>query len=214
MAKNNAANQDFTNNADGWDLSGGTTKRKLTVSGGDVGVTGGGSAVVTFPSSTSTLATLALPETLTNKTIARANNTLTGVYFTVEFTSTSSGAGLPADGATYYFGWPYDVSMTNTTAARRQKVIPVACTLRAAGISVATAGGATAEASTFYARVNNTTDVLLSSAITMDQISQTFSVTGLSQAIAAGDRVEIKMVAATWATNPTSVRASVTLYFE
>lgn len=211
MAKNNAANQDFTENADGWDLAGGATNRKLTVSGGDVAVVGGGSATITFPTSTSTLATLALAETLTNKTIAKASNTTTGFHFTVEFTCISS---APADATTYYFGFPFDTSMLNTTPARRQKIIPVACTLRAAAISVLTAGGATTEASTFTARINDTTDVTLSSAITMDQIFQAFTVTGLSTAVAATDKIEIKVLTPTWTTNPTSVRASVTLFFD
>ncbi len=83
MAKNNAANQDFTNNADGWDLSGGTTPRKLTLSGGDVSISGSGSAVFSFPASTSTLATLALTETFTNKDISNANNTYRAASTTV-----------------------------------------------------------------------------------------------------------------------------------
>ena len=69
MATNNASNQRFTNEADGYTLGGGTTVRTLTHTGGNVTVTGSGSAVITFPTSTSTLATLALTETLTNKTL-------------------------------------------------------------------------------------------------------------------------------------------------
>ncbi len=72
MAKRNSSNQDYTNNADGWDLTGGTTPRKLTVSGGDVSIAGSGSAVITFPASTATLATLALTETLSNKSFSTA----------------------------------------------------------------------------------------------------------------------------------------------
>lgn len=211
MAKNNGSNQDFTSNADGWDLSGGTTKRKVTVSGGDVTLVGGGAATVTFPTSTSTLATLALAETLTNKTISKTANTTTGFYFGMEFACQTS---TPLDATTYYFGFPYDVSMVNTTSARRQKIIPFARTLRAAAITISATAGATTEASTFSARINDTTDVLLSSAITMDQSLQTFAVTGLSQAIAANDKIEIKVLTPTWTTNPTTVRASVTLFFD
>ena len=67
MATNNSSNQKFTNNADGFDLAGGTTARKITISGGDISMVGSGAAVISFPASTSTLATLALSETLTNK---------------------------------------------------------------------------------------------------------------------------------------------------
>lgn len=64
MAKRNSINLDATVNADGFDISGGTTARKLTVTGGDVTVTGSGSAVITFPSATGTLATLTLEENI------------------------------------------------------------------------------------------------------------------------------------------------------
>ena len=62
--KKNAINLDATSNADGFDLSGGTTARKITVTGGDISITGSGSAVVTFPSATGTLATLMLEENI------------------------------------------------------------------------------------------------------------------------------------------------------
>jgi len=55
MAKQSSVNLDITNNADGFDITGGTTPRKLTVTGGDISATGSGSATITFPSVTSTL---------------------------------------------------------------------------------------------------------------------------------------------------------------
>jgi len=55
MAKNSSVNLDITNNADGFDISGGDTPRKVTVTGGDVTMTGTGSAVITFPDEDSTL---------------------------------------------------------------------------------------------------------------------------------------------------------------
>jgi hypothetical protein len=64
MPKKNSINTDVTNNADGFDISGGTTARKLTVSGGDVNMVGGGAAVITYPSASGTLATLALEENI------------------------------------------------------------------------------------------------------------------------------------------------------
>jgi hypothetical protein len=69
MAENTSVNLDITNNADGFDITGGTTGRKLTVTGADITATGSGSNTYTFPTSTSTLASLTLTETLTNKTL-------------------------------------------------------------------------------------------------------------------------------------------------
>lgn len=85
MAKNNAINTDVTRNADGFTIAGGTTERSITVTGGDVTLTGNGSgAVITFPASTSTLATLALSETLTNKTIDGDSNILSNLDIGLE----------------------------------------------------------------------------------------------------------------------------------
>lgn len=69
MAKRNAVNLDITNNADGFDISGGTTSRKLTLANGDVSIAGSGSAVLTFPSTTETIVGRATTDTLTNKTL-------------------------------------------------------------------------------------------------------------------------------------------------
>lgn len=55
MAKNNSINLDVTPNADGFDVSGGTTARKLTVTGADVTLTGSGSNTYTMPASSDTL---------------------------------------------------------------------------------------------------------------------------------------------------------------
>ena len=99
MAKKNSINLDATKNADGFDLSGGTTVRKITVTGGNVTLAGGGAAVVTFPTSTSTLATLALSETFTNKTMTGTNNVITASLLKTATTEVSvSGASAPSNG--------------------------------------------------------------------------------------------------------------------
>ena len=72
MAKRNAINLSATVNADGFNIAGGTTERTLTLTGGNATITGGGAAVITFPTSTSTLATLALTEVLSNKSFSTA----------------------------------------------------------------------------------------------------------------------------------------------
>lgn len=59
VIKRNTGNQDYTNNADGFDITGGTTKRKLTATGADITLTGSGTNTYTFPAATSTLKALA-----------------------------------------------------------------------------------------------------------------------------------------------------------
>lgn len=76
---NNSSNQDFTNNTDGFTLGGGTTKRKITVTNGDVTVTGGGSNDYTMPVASDTLVGRSSTDNLTNKTIDGNLNTITNL---------------------------------------------------------------------------------------------------------------------------------------
>jgi hypothetical protein len=77
--RNNAGDQKFTNSSDGFVLGGGTTERDLTVTGGNLTLTGSGSATLTFPSSSDTIAGLAATQTFTNKTITDSSNTIGAV---------------------------------------------------------------------------------------------------------------------------------------
>lgn len=83
MATNSSVNLKITNNSDGYDVAGGTTARKLTITGADMTLTGSGTNVYTFPASTSTLASLALSEALTNKTYNGLTLTSTTGTFTL-----------------------------------------------------------------------------------------------------------------------------------
>lgn len=55
MPTNNSGNIKYTKNADGYTLTGGTTARALSVTGGDVQLIGSGSATITFPANTGTI---------------------------------------------------------------------------------------------------------------------------------------------------------------
>lgn len=74
MATNNSQNSQFANNADGYTLGGGTTPRNLTVTGGNVTLTGAGSNTYTMPSSSDTLVGRASVDTLTNKDLTSSTN--------------------------------------------------------------------------------------------------------------------------------------------
>ena len=93
--------------------------KTLDVSGADVSIVVSGTAVITFPTATSTLATLAGTETLTNKRItkrvATATDYATAVidcdsydeyYLTaVANNTTFSITGTPTAGQTIFIGW-------------------------------------------------------------------------------------------------------------
>jgi hypothetical protein len=63
MAKQNSVNLDITNNADGFSIAGGSTSRTLGVSGADITLVGSGTATLTFPTTSTTLAGLGITQT-------------------------------------------------------------------------------------------------------------------------------------------------------
>jgi len=65
MAKQNSVNLDITNNADGFSIAGGSTSRTLGVSGADITLVGSGTATLTFPTTSTTLAGLGITQTFT-----------------------------------------------------------------------------------------------------------------------------------------------------
>ena len=97
MAKNSAVNLDITNNADGFDISGGTTARKLTATGADITLTGSGSNVYTFPTASDTLVGRDSTDTLTNKTLTSPTLTTPALGTPASGTLTNC-TGLPEAG--------------------------------------------------------------------------------------------------------------------
>jgi hypothetical protein len=89
MAKQSSVNLDITNNADGFDISGGTTVRKLGITGGDVTIAGSGSAVVTFPTTSTTIAGLGITQSFSALQSFSAGISASGG---VTFAGTFSGA--------------------------------------------------------------------------------------------------------------------------
>ena len=120
----------------------------------------------------------------------------------------------PADGAVYYAGAAVaftGAGNASTTDGRRSISLPAAGTITAASIRVINDGTAgTSETSTIALRLNDTSDTTLTAALTTNA-SATFSATGLSLAISAGDRLSLKWTCPTWATNPTNIYITVML---
>jgi len=126
-----------------------------------------------------------------------------------------SGVNLsPADATTYYTGC-FNAQAPTTTADRTRCYIPKTGTVKViyGVIWVATTLGSS-ETSTINFRLNNTTDTAISSSVVANAVTTTFSNTGLSIAVTAGNYFELKWVCPTWATNPTAVRVAAMVYIE
>lgn len=154
----------------------------------------------------------ATAETLTNKTINGNSNTLSNIGRGYTLTLTGS-QGTFADPVTLYGG--AITTLTSTTAGINQVPIPKSGTITDIYVFQLTAGATSSgESSTMAVRINNTTDVTISSAVLNSSGQLNYSATGLSQAVTAGDYVEFKFASATWATNPTNVRWTVVIFIK
>lgn len=108
-----------------------------------------------------------------------------------------------ADTTTYFFGG----SLTTNTGANRCGIyIPLAGTIVSVDVIVFVGAVlATAETSTIYLRLNDTTDTTISSSVLASAQLQRYQA-DTSIAVVAGDFIEWKWVTPAWATNPTNVR--------
>ena len=149
--------------------------------------------------------------TLTNKTIAEANNTITIKRSIMWFCGSIITA--PTDSTDYFFG---NVGTTETTYLGQRIYFPVACTIKAAIFNAYKAVAASNENVGIYIRLNNTTDYTVSTTAQFvtgfgnDQVSNT----SMSVPIAAGDYINLKISCPAWATNPTNIRLSMCISIE
>ena len=110
----------------------------------------------------------------------------------------------PVDSTTYYISGK---GVQDGNAARGSIYIPVSGTIVYADFnSYVGTTLASAETSSAWVRLNNTTDTLISDAIQQDAVYEQFVNSALSIAVTAGNYVEIKWTTPAWVTNPTNTR--------
>lgn len=113
------------------------------------------------------------------------------------------------DATTYYFGFAGSTTNVNS----RRIYVPKAGTIKSVyGVFVGTAG--TNEQSTLSLRLNNTTDITITSTLDLSSLPLGISNTSLNTAVVAGDYFEFKWVTPTWATNPTGILINLQIYIE
>ena len=153
--------------------------------------------------------------TIENATITAAMlaSGVSGLGYTVPLSFTIQGT--PGDGGTYFAGLPanFGFSTSSDTWAEGHARVPVAGTITAVSFSVKVVSTlASGESVTTVIRVNDTTDIASTEEARFDVAFETWSVTGLSTAVAAGDTIALKMVMPTFGTNPTNSTAAALVY--
>ncbi len=121
----NSINLKVTSNADGFDVAGGTTPRKLTATGADITLTGSGANVHTFPSESSTLfgTTDAIPNAniqdgITNGNSASQSQIVVSAtnYYITNSTLTMPATSKTGGGMSTTTRFVWDLAMTKTAA--------------------------------------------------------------------------------------------------
>lgn len=124
----------------------------------------------------------------------------------------AANASTTTDAQTIYLGGLAGLA-PSTTAAIAPIYVPKAGTLRVAYVFAHSATAGTNESWTLSLRLNNTTDTIIAT-LGANTALRTWSNTALAISVAQGDRIEIKSVNPTWATNPANVRFGGVLYIE
>lgn len=124
----------------------------------------------------------------------------------------AANAATTTDAQTIYFGGLAALA-PSSTADLAPIYIPKAGTIKAAYVYANAGTAGTNEAWVLNIRKNNTTDTQISS-VSLNTANRLWSNSGLNIAVSQGDRVEIKSVNPTWATNPANVRFGGVLYIE
>lgn len=133
--------------------------------------------------------------------------------YVIFFQNSNTGAN-PADGTTYF---PQPSGGINITFSdgRTRFMIPKDGTIkRFVGVVYVAGVLGSAENVSIYVRLNATTDVTVTTTSQWTATENAVSNTAMSQAVVAGDFIEVKIVTPTWVTNPTTVTMSASISIE
>jgi hypothetical protein len=123
----------------------------------------------------------------------------------------------PADATTYYITQRGGgAAFANTTSDAGTRIyIPKSGTIKTAYGTVSVDGTlSSGEDSTISIRLNDTTSTNVSTTVETNGTTNSFSNTNLSIAVAAGDFIDVLFTTPTWATNPTGVYLTISLFIE
>lgn len=169
----------------------------------DVQGSGTGGALVT----SGTIANLPISGTVpTSQFLTTVGSSAQRIY-TLQLTT--SQITTPAANTTYYSGTGGTLT---TTEGQRDISVPITGTIVSAQINCQMVTAGSAETGSLYLRINRTTDVLLTSSFKNDA-TEKFSATGLSQAVTAGDLLELKWVtpAGGWSSTPATLKIGISV---
>lgn len=153
--------------------------------------------------------------TTSGNCIVGGDLTVTGAISGDGYTLQTASASVdPIDSTDYYTG-SIPSYPPITTASVQRVYVPIDGTIKRIYLNFAnvTIQGS-AETSTTYLLLNNTDATTISSSVTNDSLNTVFNNTSLSIAVDAGDYFEIKWTTPAWATNPTGVVLTSTVYIE
>lgn len=134
------------------------------------------------------------------------------VFFSIGLTS---GGAAPISGQNYLFAMGFSCTgtvLTGSDLASTMFIVPKSGTIKACyGAFTCTVGSS--QNATLRLRVNNTTDVTVSSTLDFSSATVAFNNGSLNHAVSAGDEIRIIWDTPTWnPTAPTNCRVSVSVY--
>lgn len=109
----------------------------------------------------------------------------------------------PADATTYYFS-NFNAAPQSASSTIHQITIDRTCTLASININSVTGTAGSNEAWSLYVRVNDTTDTLIATVSSTAQ-GRVWANSTINISLTSGDKIIIKSICPTWATNPTNL---------